>query len=131
MGMRVGGTNAWEAAQATSASGGQQRRQSFSELLSSVQSGDLASAQAAYVKMTGGKPASGDGPLAKIGAALQSGDLQGAQQIAQSIQAHRGGHHHGYASQAVSPAQGSSSSASPGVGSTSSTDGAGGVSVYV
>jgi hypothetical protein len=97
--MRIGNTNAASASQGIANQ--QQRQQGFKNLMSSVQSGDMASAQQAYADLTKGKstvdPTS---PLGQLGAALQSGDVGAAQKVAQSIQASRSGHthHHGGAS---------------------------------
>ena len=86
-------------------------RQSFSQLVSAIRSGDLDAAQSAYADFSQSS-ASKTGPLAQtvgqIGDALQSGDIGQAQQALASLQRqskgahHHGGHHHGGDSKAES-----------------------------
>jgi hypothetical protein len=105
MGMRVDGSSGASAAQSTGAASWQQRQQSFKDLFSSLQSGDLGAAQKALQSLTGGNGSvNSSSPLAPIAQALQSGDLQGAQKAAQQFQANRAAHHHhhgGASTQAV------------------------------
>jgi hypothetical protein len=86
-------------------------RQTFSDLVSAIRSGDLDAAQSAYADFS--QSAAGQtGPLAQvagqIGAALQSGDIGQAQQALASLAKgahHHGGHHHGgETTQAAAPA---------------------------
>ena len=103
-------------------------RQSFQQLTQALQSGDLASAQAAYTTLIQNQPAQGANGasnsrnpfqqgLASIGTALQSGNLSGAQQALQTLQgqmkgAHHGHHHHhGSAGQSQQQTGSASSSA--------------------
>ncbi|MDB5582610.1 MAG: hypothetical protein JWR80_7786 [Bradyrhizobium sp.] len=74
-------------------------RQSFSQLVSAIRSGDLDAAQSAYSDFNQ-TSASKTGPLAQtvgqIGDALQSGDIGQAQQALASLQQQaKGAHHHG------------------------------------
>jgi len=110
-------------------------RQSFGQLAQALQSGDLASAQAAYTTLTQNQPAQGasgtsnsSNPLqqgiASIGAALQSGNLAGAQQALQTLQsqmkgAHHHHHHHG-AGQSQQAASSPTNSTTDSTGSASS-----------
>jgi hypothetical protein len=108
-------------------------RQRFQQLAQALQSGDLASAQAAYATLTPNQPAQGakgaSNPfqqgLASIGAALQSGNLTGAQQALQTLQgqmkgAHHHHHHHG-AGQSQQTASSPMNSTTDSAGSASST----------
>lgn len=83
----------------------QQRKQNISKLMSSLKSGDAEAAKQAYAALANGKSGKvpPNSPLAKLGKALQSGDLAGAQQVAQQMQARRAEHHRHSAEQA-SPA---------------------------
>jgi hypothetical protein len=63
------------------------------DLFSSLQAGDLASAQKAFASVQT-NTSSSNSPLTKVGDALQAGDLAGAQQAAKAMHAARGGHHH-------------------------------------
>lgn len=95
MGMRVGGSNAGWSGYQTNASvnGWQQRQQGMKDLFSSLQAGNLASAQKAFAGVQN-NAGSGNSALTKVGDALQAGDLAGAQQAAKAMHAGRGGHHH-------------------------------------
>jgi hypothetical protein len=114
MGMRVGGSSAgWSGYQTnTSVSGWQQRQQGMKDLFSSLQSGNLASAQKAFAGVQN-NAGSGNSALTKVGDALQAGDLAGAQQAAKAMHAGRGGHHHARAA-----AQTSDSTSSTTTGAT-------------
>jgi hypothetical protein len=82
--------------------------QSFGQLVSAVQSGNLTAAQSAYAAFSQSPAGQSDGPLSTasspIGDALQSGDLGKAQkaltslqqqtQATQHVHHHRGGHRH-------------------------------------
>ncbi len=121
MGMRVGSSSAgWANSQASaSVSGWQQRQQGMKDLFSSLQSGDLASAQKAFASVQT-NTSSSNSPLTKVGTALQAGDLAGAQQAAKAMHAARGGHHH---AKAATQASDSTSSTSTGTtAEASSTD---------
>jgi hypothetical protein len=89
MGMRIGSAASSATSQATSVTNWQQRQQSFSEMMSSLQSGDLAAAQQSFNNLGGNGNIQGNSPLAKLGQALQNGDLAGAQQAAQTLQRSR------------------------------------------
>jgi outer membrane protein assembly factor BamD (BamD/ComL family) len=79
-------------------------QQSFSQLVSALQSGDLSAAQTAYASFT---QSAGQGDpnspfaqaISQIGQDLQSGNIGAAQQTLSSLQqthsAHRHHHHHG------------------------------------
>jgi len=113
MGMRVGGSSAgWSSYQTSSVSGWQQRQQGMKDLFSSLQAGDLASAQKAYASVKT-NTSSSNNALTKVGDALQAGDLAGAQQAAKAMHAARGGHHH-----AQTSTQASNSTASTTTGTT-------------
>ena len=121
MGMRVGGSSVnWSSQQTSSSvSGWQQRQQGMKDLFSSLQAGDLASAQKAFAGVQT-NTSSSNSPLTKVGDALQAGDLAGAQQAAKAMHAGRGGHHH-----AKAATQASNSTSSTTTGTTaeaSSTD---------
>jgi hypothetical protein len=121
MGMRVGGSSVNWSSQQTSSSVNdwQKRQQGMKDLFSSLQSGDLASAQKAFASVQT-NTSSSNSPLTKVGDALQAGDLAGAQQAAKAMHAARGGHHH-----AKAATQASNSTSSTTTGTTaeaSSTD---------
>ncbi len=120
MGMRISGSAAAGGAQDVGASNWQQRQQSVKDLMSALQSGDLASAQKAFGSLPGASNiASSDSnsPLAQIGKALQSGDLAAAQQAAQAWQTARsGGHHHHHGGPAAAPAAAAPTAAPAGTG---------------
>ena len=121
MGMRVGSSSVNWSSQQTSSSvnGWQQRQQGMKDLFSSLQAGDLASAQKAFASVQT-NTSSSNSPLTKVGDALQAGDLAGAQQAAKAMHAARGGHHH-----AKAATQASDSTSSTTTGTTaeaSSTD---------
>jgi hypothetical protein len=102
MGMRIGSSGAAAASQSVGVGNWQQRQQSFKDLFSALQAGDLGAAQKAFSGLTGASGAvKGNGALAQIGKALQSGDIAGAQQAAQAMLASRGGHHHHQGGQVV------------------------------
>ncbi|WP_162232258.1 hypothetical protein [Methylogaea oryzae] len=91
MGMRIPSSNMVQ----TNGSGAwQQRRESFNQLASALQSGDLKSAQQAFSTLTPNSTAATDpnSPLAKLGKALQSGDINAAQQAFSTLRS--GGRHH-------------------------------------
>jgi hypothetical protein len=81
-------------------------QQDFGTLVSSLNSGNLSGAQAAYSSLSQlqgngqGSSTSPDIPfgqaLSQIGQDLQSGNLTGAQQALSSLQQLRGSHHHGH-----------------------------------
>jgi soluble cytochrome b562 len=85
---------------------------SFSQLASALNSGNLSAAQQAYATLSQqlsssqGASANGNNSFAttlnQIGQALQNGDLAGAQQALASLQQARGGHHHGRHAQSSS-----------------------------
>jgi len=86
MGMRVGGSgNAW-ASQNQAVGNWQQKQSSVKALFTSLQTGDLATAQKAYASLSAGSTdAKANSPMAQIGKALQSGDLATAQSVAQTM----------------------------------------------
>ena len=117
MGMRINSSSSTGSTQSVGMANWQQKQQSFQNLFSSLQSGDLGSAQTALKSLTGGSgTVNSSSPLASIAQALQSGDLAGAQKAAQDFQAKRSGHHHHggqtQASAASAPVQTSSGSGS-------------------
>jgi DNA-binding FadR family transcriptional regulator len=78
-------------------------RQTFSQLLQAIQSGDLSGARQAYAALgdlqNQGPSADANSPfaqaLSQIGQALQNGDIGGAQQALQSLaQQSQATHHH-------------------------------------
>lgn len=95
MGMRINSSGATGATQGVGMANWQQKQQNFKDLFSSLQTGDLTSAQTALKNLTGGSgTVNSSSPLAAIAQALQSGDLSGAQKAAQDFQTKRAGHHH-------------------------------------
>ncbi len=103
MSLQISSTAAQSAAQSTSASDGQKRRQDFQQLAQALQSGDLGAAQSAYSTLSKDFPnltSNSNSPLAQVGKALQSGNLSGAQTAFASI--HGGHHHHHSTSQGAS-----------------------------
>lgn len=95
MGMQIGGSGAAWASQNNSVGNWQQRQQSMKALGAALQGSDLAAAQTAFASISTNNPnmaSNPNSPLAKIGKALQAGDLVGAQQ---AQQAWRGAHHPG------------------------------------
>jgi hypothetical protein len=107
-------------------------RRAFAQLASTIQSGDLGSAQQAYAAFTDAQATSGktvdpNSPLgqalSQIGQDLQSGDINGAQQVLSNLQSTRGnGHHHHHHGGASNPA-GTTETSSPGLAPTPSTSG--------
>lgn len=89
MGMRISGPSPAGASQSTSVANWQQRQQSFQDMISALQSGNLSGAQQAFGALGGNSNIQGNGPLAQLGQALKSGDLTGAQQAAQALQSNR------------------------------------------
>ena len=105
MGMRIQSSTALGASQGVTATQWQQQQQNFKDLMTSVKAGDLGAAQQAYAKLAGTTgAANGNSPLAKIGQALQNGDIAGAQSAATQLQASRSGHHHHGAQQSAQSA---------------------------
>jgi len=95
MGMRVDSSSSTSATQSTASASWQQRQQSFKDLFSSLQSGDLSAAQKAMQSLTGGSgTVNSSSPLAPIAQALQAGDMSAAQKAGQQFQANRASHHH-------------------------------------
>ena len=86
MGMRIQG-GSYSAAEQMQ---WQQRRQNFDALSQAISSGNLSSAKDAFAKIasqtSGGGAINPDSFLGKIGAALQSGDMTGAQKLLASRQ---------------------------------------------
>jgi soluble cytochrome b562 len=108
-------------------------RQTFSQLVDALDSGDLSQAQQAYSDLSqlqadGQGPATNPnsplaGALNNIGQALQNGDLGGAQQALASMQQAQRGHHHGHHGHGSQPASTpSSSSSSPPADTQSSSN---------
>lgn len=101
-------------------------RQSFSQLVSAIRSGDLDAAQSAYADFSQSS-ASKTGPLAQtvgqIGDALQSGDIGQAQQALASLQQHaKGAHHHGgHHRDGDSKTQSAPPATTPGTGTAATT----------
>jgi hypothetical protein len=89
MASRVGGSSPTET-QGTSVASWQQRQQSFQEMISALQSGNLSGAQTAFGALGGQSNVQGTSPLAQLGQALKNGDLAGAQQAAQTLLSKRG-----------------------------------------
>jgi hypothetical protein len=120
MGMRIGHPSANNnSAQGIGASNWQQRQQSVKDMMSALQSGDLAAAQKAFGSLPGSAniaASDSNSPLAQIGKALQAGDLASAQQAAQAWQNARAAHHHHAPSQATATAPGAASTATAGAG---------------
>jgi len=92
--------------QSTQQSQFQQFRTDFKDLADALKSGNLDEAKSAYADLTKNMPAAAqndpNNPLAKVGQALQSGDLAAAQSALKSgMHAHRGhgGHRGGGAEQ--------------------------------
>jgi len=95
MGMRIQGSSGAASNQGVGAANWQQRQQDFKDLFSSLQSGDLSSAQKAMKGLTGGSGKVPDSsPLAAISQALQAGDVAQAQSAAQQFQSSRAAHRH-------------------------------------
>ncbi|MBU6267293.1 MAG: hypothetical protein KGN34_07120 [Sphingomonadales bacterium] len=101
----------------------QTRRQDFGSLVSAIRSGNLGSAQQAFSALQALGSSAGSGstatgtttgsttaptdnsPLATIGQALASGDIQAAQQaLAKAFNGAGGGHHHRHGSGTTTPA---------------------------
>jgi hypothetical protein len=109
--------------------------QEFSQLVSSLNSGNLADARQAYSALST-LQSSGQGPsansnnpfsqaLSQIGQALQNGDLTGAQQALSSLQQshshHSHGHHHHASGSSSANKQASSATSSAAVGSSTAS----------
>lgn len=90
MGMRIGGASSTtETSQSTPVANWQQRQQSFQDMMSALQSGDLSAAQQSFKNLGGNSNVQGNSPLAQLGQALKNGDLAGAQDAAQTLQNNR------------------------------------------
>ena len=90
MGMRIGGASpTTETSQSTSVANWQQRQQSFQDMMSALQSGDLSAAQQSFKNLGGNSNVQGNSPLAQLGQALKNGDLAGAHEAAQTLQSNR------------------------------------------
>jgi soluble cytochrome b562 len=98
MGMRIQATGTVGSSQSVGAAAWQQRQQSFKDLTTALQSGDLGGAKKAFSTLTGG--------TGTVGQALQNGDLAGAQTAMQQVQASRAGHHHHHANATQTAATG-------------------------
>jgi hypothetical protein len=115
-------------------------RQTFNQLVSAINSGDLSGAQQAFASL-GQIQSSGQGPLAnsktpfakalsQVGQALQSNDVKGAKQALSTLppgQARLYGHHGHHGHQGVNDAS-TSSAASGSSGALGSSSGANGSS---
>jgi hypothetical protein len=111
-------------------------RQTFNQLVSALNSGNLSGAQQAFsalgqLQNSGQSPSpSPNSPLAnalnQIGQALQNGDITGAQQALASLQQAQGGHHHhghhGHGANSSATSQSASTSTTQGDSSSSSTN---------
>jgi hypothetical protein len=105
-------------------------RQTFGQLASALQSGDLTAAQNAYNTLSTSPIAQGNEPFAvalqQIGQDLQSGDLADAQKALASLQqqqqAHRGHHHHHGGGGISAPSSTSNTSNTSNSGGSSSSD---------
>jgi len=120
MGMAIGGSATALATQGVGAANWQKQQHNLKAMLAALQSGDLGSAQAAFASLPGASrlaSSNSNAPLAQIGKALQAGDLAGARQAAQSLQAVRGGHQPHRSEQATAPASAVTASGSGGAGS--------------
>ena len=121
MGMRVSSSGSASASQSASISNWQQNQQNIKDLTASLKSGDLAAAQKAFASLSGNNStsnANSNSPLAKIGQALQNGDLKGAQDAMLAMQSRH--HHHGGQSTTASQAS-TTTSTSPTIGSVVNT----------
>ena len=88
--MSIGSSSAALASQSSSVNGWQQKHSNFQSLKTALQSGDLTAAQNAFSAISANNPnIPSSSPLGQIGAALQSGNITGAQQIGASMQAGR------------------------------------------
>ncbi|MBV8603490.1 MAG: hypothetical protein JO224_02275 [Pelomonas sp.] len=80
--------------QSTDGTTWQQTREDFKDLADALKSGNLDAAKQAYADLSKNVPAAAlnnpNSPLAKIGQALDSGDISGAQSAMKSMHAHRG-----------------------------------------
>jgi len=94
MGMRVNSSST--SATQTGTPAWQQRKQDVDDLAQALKSNNLDAAKAAYASLAKNAPAGAannpNSPLAQIGKALQSGDINGAQQAFSSMNAR---HRHG------------------------------------
>ena len=84
MDMRIGGTGPVSAVHAHAASNWKKGLQGFSALKSALQSGDLEAAKAAFAGLHVPQSTHAKSPLAKVGQALQSGDVAAAQTMMQA-----------------------------------------------
>jgi hypothetical protein len=89
MGMRVGGSSASMATQASAVSSWQQRQQGIKDLFAQLNAGNLAGAQKAYASFAANNNIKSDSPLGQLGDALKNGNLAAAEQIAASLQKNR------------------------------------------
>lgn len=122
MGMKVGGSSANWAPQASSVNNWQSKQQGLKDLFSALKAGDLPSAQKAMASVGGnGNAASAKGPLAQIASALQSGDLAGAQKAAEAMQSSHASHRHHQAMPVQAANTNSAPSALAGLGSQINT----------
>lgn len=74
----------------------QTRKQDFQNLSDALQSGNLDKAKSAYAQLVKDSPTKAtqdpNSPLSQIGAALQNGDVAGAQKAMTAMKSHHGGH---------------------------------------
>ncbi len=118
MGMSIQGVSATGASQGVGAAAWQQRQQSFKNLSTALQSGNLAAAQQAFATLTGGSgTVNASSPLAQVGQALSNGDLAGAQTAMQQLQANRAGAHHHHHSAPQTTAASATPAPTTGLGS--------------
>jgi hypothetical protein len=93
MGMSISSSTATAASD--SVSRWQERKQAGKDLAAALKSGDLQAAQTAYATMTkdgtGKRASQADSPMARLGDALNAGDMAAAQKVAEGMVLR---HHH-------------------------------------
>jgi len=106
MGMRVNSSST--AATQTGAANWQQRKQDFEALSQALKSNNLDAAKSAYASLAKNAPSGAasnpNSPLAQLGKALQSGDINAAQQAFSSMRSHHRGGNGGTSSTSTTPA---------------------------
>ncbi|MEG3122735.1 hypothetical protein [Sphingomonas sp. GB1N7] len=85
--------------------GSKQNRETFSTLMTAAKSGDIETAKAAFKEFTANRKPPADSPLAKLGAAIESGDAAAIKDAGQALQQARKGSKRPAAAPSISTVQ--------------------------
>ena len=103
MEMRIGAADRVSAVHANSVSHWKKGVEGFAALKSALQAGDLDAAKAAFSGLHVPQSTHAKSPLARVGQALQSGDVAAAQQVMQALLDARMSHSHKTAPTTTTP----------------------------